>query len=110
MGLVVANWVGISLAGSPRLLHVLIGIVAATVAGAVWAGIAGFLKATVGAHEVISTIMLNWVAYWFGSYLFGQGGPLQGPVASVPISEDVAASAYVVQKARAQGIGTELPF
>jgi simple sugar transport system permease protein len=93
MGLIVANWVGISLAGSPRPLHILIGIVAAMVAGAVWAGIAGFLKATVGAHEVISTIMLNWVAYWFGSYLFGQGGPLQGPVPSVPISADVAESA-----------------
>ena len=42
-----------------------------------WAGIAGVLKATVGAHEVISTIMLNWIAYWVGSWLFGDGGPLQ---------------------------------
>ena len=30
------------------------------------AAIAGFLKATVGAHEVITTIMLNWIAYWVG--------------------------------------------
>ena len=61
-------------------------------AGAVWAGIAGFLKATVGAHEVITTIMLNWIAYWIGSYLFQQGGPLQGaenkPL-DIPISGDV---------------------
>ena len=41
-------------------------IVAATLAGAIWAGIAGFLKATVGAHEVITTIMLNWIAIWVG--------------------------------------------
>ena len=34
----------------------------------VWAGIAGFLKATVGAHEVISTIMLNWIAIYVGAY------------------------------------------
>ena len=43
-------------------------------------GIAGFLKATVGAHEVISTIMLNWTAIWVGSYLIGLRGPLQDPV------------------------------
>ena len=35
-------------------------------------------KATVGAHEVITTIMLNWIAYCVGSRLFGLGGPLQG--------------------------------
>ena len=32
---------------------------------------------TVGAHEVITTIMLNWIAYYFAGYCFGQGGPLQ---------------------------------
>lgn len=93
VGLIVANWIGISMVGSPRPVHILLAVLAATLVGAIWGGIAGFLKATVGAHEVISTIMLNWVAYWFGSYLFGQGGPLQGPVASVPISADVADSA-----------------
>ena len=61
--------------------------------GAVWAGIAGILKATVGAHEVISTIMLNWIAIWVGAYLFGQGGPLQGSQPSIPISNDIAEGA-----------------
>ncbi len=64
VGLVVANWVGVSFAGWPTLPHVLLGIGAAALAGSVWAGIAGFLKATTGAHEVISTIMLNWIAVW----------------------------------------------
>ena len=59
------------------LPHILLAVGAATLAGAVWAGIAGFLKATVGAHEVISTIMLNWIAIWVGEWLFGDGGPLQ---------------------------------
>jgi general nucleoside transport system permease protein len=59
-------------------------------AGAVWAGIAGILKATVGAHEVITTIMLNWIAYWIGTYAFGLGGPLQNDAnKSVPISNDI---------------------
>ena len=51
----------------PARLHVVLAIVARALAGAAWAGIAGFLKATVGAHEVISTIMLNWIAIWVGA-------------------------------------------
>ena len=59
-------------------------------AGAVLAGIAGFLKGTVGAHEVITTIMLNWIVIWVGSYLFGIGGPFQTPVSdALPSSEDI---------------------
>ena len=50
----------------------------------------------VGAHEVISTIMLNWIAVWVGAYLFQLNGPLQNSdptQQSVPVSSDVAASA-----------------
>jgi ABC-type uncharacterized transport system permease subunit len=91
VGLYVANWVGFSLPGMAPLPHVLLGIGAATLAGAIWAGIAGFLKAAVGAHEVITTIMLNWIAIWTGEYFFGQGGPLQSVSnPSAPISNDVA--------------------
>ena len=44
-----------------------------------------------GAHEVITTIMLNWIAYWGGSYLFARDGPLQNHFdKSIPISDDVA--------------------
>jgi general nucleoside transport system permease protein len=94
VGLYVANWVGVSLPGLATLPHVLIAIGAAIVAGAVWAGIAGALKAYVGAHEVITTIMLNWIAVWIGTYFFGDGGPLQNSQnATVPISNDVADSA-----------------
>src|SRR5205809_6862163 len=75
MGLFVANWIGVSLVGVNSLAHILLALSLGTLAGAVWAGIAGVLKATVGAHEVISTIMLNWIAFWFGSWLFGDGGP-----------------------------------
>ena len=46
------------------------------VAGALWAGVAGVLKATVGAHEVVTTIMMNYVAQWLVKYLI-IGGPLQ---------------------------------
>src|SRR6266576_1006304 len=58
---------------------------------AVWVGssFAGMLKAAVGAHEVISTIMLNWIAVWVGAYLFQLNGPLQNSdpsQQSVPVS------------------------
>jgi ABC-type uncharacterized transport system permease subunit len=89
-----AVWIGSSLSGLNPFLHVLLAIVAAMIAGAVWAGIAGFLKATVGAHEVISTIMLNWIAIRVGQYLFGLDGPLQNvEQPAIPISEEVAPGA-----------------
>jgi general nucleoside transport system permease protein len=94
VGSYVAVWVGSSFADMPKLPHLLLAIAAAAAAGAVWAGIAGLLKATVGAHEVISTIMLNYIAIWIGAWLFGLGGPLQSDTqASVPVSNDVAPSA-----------------
>jgi simple sugar transport system permease protein len=94
VGAMVSVWVGSSWAGMARGWHILLAIGLAALAGAAWAGIAGFLKATVGAHEVITTIMLNWIAYWIGNYAFGQGGPLQNDFnPSVPVSNDIAESA-----------------
>ena len=93
-GAILAVWVGSSFEDMNPYLHVGLAIVIGTVAGAAIAGIAGFLKATVGAHEVISTIMLNWIVLWFGSYLFGLGGPLQNDnQQSVPVSNDVVEGA-----------------
>jgi simple sugar transport system permease protein len=77
LGAYVAIWIGSSFAEMQSFVHIAFAVVAAALAGAAWAGIAGILKATVGVHEVISTIMLNWIAFYFGLYLFGQGGPLQ---------------------------------
>jgi general nucleoside transport system permease protein len=94
VGAITAVWVGSSFAGMPGFLHIVLAIVAACLAGAVWAGIAGLLKATVGANEVISTIMLNYTALYIGIYLFGLGGPLQNDrEASLPVSNDVVEAA-----------------
>jgi general nucleoside transport system permease protein len=91
VGAIVGVYVGSRFVDMAHIPHVLFAIVAAALAGALWGAIAGFLKATVGAHEVITTIMLNWVAYWGGSYLFGRDGPLQNHVdKSIPISDDIA--------------------
>jgi len=94
VGAMVSVWVGSSWVGMNHGLHIVLAVVLAAFAGALWAGIAGFLKATVGAHEVITTIMLNWIAYWIGNYAFGQGGPLQNDFnESVPVSNDIAEGA-----------------
>ena len=96
MGSIAAVWVGSSFAGMPSFLHIVLAIVAACLAGAVWAGIAGGLKATVGANEVISTIMLNYTAIWIGLWLFGQGGPLQNDQdKSLPVSNDVVEAVHL---------------
>jgi general nucleoside transport system permease protein len=93
-GSIAAVWVGSSFAGMPGFLHIVLAIVAACLAGAFWAGIAGVLKATVGANEVISTIMLNYTAIYVGLWLFGLGGPLQNDrEASLPVSNDIAEGA-----------------
>src|SRR5205085_4602498 len=77
VGSIMAVWIGSSFAAMPGPLHIVLAVVVAALAAALWAGIAGVLKATVGAHEVITTIMLNWIAYWIGSWLFSLGAPLQ---------------------------------
>jgi simple sugar transport system permease protein len=94
VGWIVAVWVGSSFNGMPSLLHIAFAIVAAAAAGGAWAGIAGVLKATTGANEVISTIMLNWIAIWVGVYCFQLGGPLHNPhMPSTPVSSNVVAGA-----------------
>jgi ABC-type uncharacterized transport system permease subunit len=96
VGLYLATWVGVDFSGMRPLPHILLAISAATLGGAAWAGIAGVLKATVGAHEVISTIMLNWIAVWVGSWLFGDGGPLQNSTQPfVPVSNTISKSAQL---------------
>lgn len=94
VGTIIAVWIGSSFSGLPAVLHITLAIVGAGLAGAAWAGIAGVLKATTGANEVISTIMLNWIAIWAGVYLFQLGGPLQDPTqTSTPVSKTIASSA-----------------
>ena len=96
VGSFAAVYLGSRLDGTPAFLHVVIAMLAGCVAGALWAGIAGLLKATRGVNEVISTIMLNWTAVFLGSYLFALGGPLHSSDPanqSIPVSDDVLPSA-----------------
>jgi general nucleoside transport system permease protein len=91
VGAYFAVWIGTSFVNLNPFLHVMACLVIGSLAGAFYAGIAGLLKATVGAHEVITTIMLNWTAIWVGEWLFGQQGPLQNTSQpAIPISNTIA--------------------
>ncbi len=68
MGALAATWVGVNVP-MPAGIHLLAALIAGTIVGGLWGGIAGFLKATRGVHEVISTIMLNFIAIFFISYM-----------------------------------------
>jgi ABC-type uncharacterized transport system permease subunit len=69
VGAFAAAWVGVKITGLDPLTHVVVCIVVAGMAGAFWSSIAGVLKARFGAHEVINTIMLNYVAFIVTNYL-----------------------------------------
>lgn len=61
--------VGFSLSDLPMIIHLPLALLAGAVAGGLYASIAGWLRAATGAHEVISTIMLNLIAFRLVDYL-----------------------------------------
>jgi simple sugar transport system permease protein len=73
IGAICAGWVGFTW-HLPVVIHLVVAVVAGTIGGAVWGGIAGWLKARTGAHEVITTIMLNYIAYYLLAYLLTVDG------------------------------------
>lgn len=53
----------------PPILHPIVAIILAMIAGALYGALAGFIKSKFGIHEVISTIMLNWIAFYFSNFI-----------------------------------------
>jgi simple sugar transport system permease protein len=93
MGAVCAGFVGFHWHLAPGL-HLLLGILAGMLGGAAWGGLAGLLKAKTGAHEVITTIMLNYIAVYFLAYLLSVKG-FQAPPYGQAISNPVFKSAQL---------------
>jgi general nucleoside transport system permease protein len=71
VGGILAGWIGFHF-DLPVGLHLLLALLGALVGGALWGGIAGFLKARTGAHEVITTIMLNYVGRFLLLYFLAK--------------------------------------
>lgn len=92
IGWLAAVIVGFSFQGLPAAIHLPLAILAAAVAAGLWASIAGFLKARTGAHEVITTIMLNYVSFRLSEWLLC--GPLEKTQGTCR-TQDIAISAYL---------------
>jgi general nucleoside transport system permease protein len=77
VGAMTAGIIGIKASTWPGWLLIPTLLLGGMLAGAVWGGIVGFLKAWRGAHEVVTTIMLNWIAFYVTDYLIS--GPFNAP-------------------------------
>jgi len=86
-------YVGYAITGLPWFLHLPLALLAGIAAGALWGAIPGYLKARTGAHEVINTIMMNYIAFRLTDYLL-QGGPMTRPD-GLPITPEIQPSAYL---------------
>ncbi len=93
MGAIAAGYVGFAW-HLPIVIHLIVALIAGILGGALWGGLVGWLKARTGAHEVITTIMLNYVAYYFLGYLLGVSG-YQAPHSTQATSSFIDSSAQL---------------
>ena len=82
-----------NVAGLDPVTHVALCMLVAGLAGALWAGLAGILRVRFGAHEVITTIMLNYIAFILTNYLVGH--PYFKKVGQIPQTEDILPGAVL---------------
>lgn len=78
---------------APPIIHIPLALVAGMVGGGLWAAIPGYLKARNGAHEVITTIMLNFIAARLIAWTISPIGPLRAPRTVIPETRAVFESA-----------------
>jgi ABC-type uncharacterized transport system permease subunit len=93
MGAIGAGLLGFGL-HLPIGLHLVVAIIGGIVGGALWGLVPGALKARTGAHEVITTIMMNYIALYFLGWLIIQNG-VRDPARTDAISKRVPASALL---------------
>ncbi len=94
MAAAAAGWVGTTM-HMPWPIHMLVALIAGMAVAAIWAGIAGFLKARTGAHEVIVTIMLNHIAVYLLAWMLATQGVLQAPGSKNPKTAAMAETAIL---------------
>ena len=75
IGALSSAYVGYSLVGWPAYIHLPLALLAGAAGGALWGIIPGYLKARFGAHEVVNTIMMNWIAFKLSDWLLN--GPMK---------------------------------
>ena len=91
VGAICAAFVGYSIIGLPAIVHLPLALAAGGLGGAAWGFIPGWLKAKTGGHEVINTIMLNYIAFRLSDWLLS--GPMKRPDSFNPVSPTIQESA-----------------
>lgn len=91
IGAIFATFVGYSIVGLPAIIHIPLALLAGALGGGIWGFIPGWLKAKTGGHEVINTIMMNYIAFRLSEWLLS--GPMKKPGSFNPISPTIEASA-----------------
>ena len=91
MGSISAAVAGYAFTGLPLIIHLPLAILAGALGGALWGAIPGYLRAKTGAHEVITTIMLNYISIRLTDYLIK--GPFRDRAASAPRTPFILPSA-----------------
>lgn len=95
VGAVVCTWVGLTFTQLPAILLMPLALVGGTAGGAAWGFLAGYLKTRFGANEVVTTIMLNYVAIFATSYLVT--GPWIEPPGNFPQTPQIAQAARLLR-------------
>jgi ABC-type uncharacterized transport system permease subunit len=91
LGAIFAAFVGYSITGLPAIIHIPLALLAGALGGAIWGFIPGWLKAKTGGHEVINTIMMNYIAFRLSDWLLK--GPMRRPGTLNPITPMIQDSA-----------------
>ena len=94
IGGLLAAIVGFTFTALPAVILLPLALLAGVVGGAIWGGIPGLLRAKTGAHEVITTIMFNWIAIRLLDYLL-KTSYIQKSGRSDPISKDIVEAAQL---------------
>lgn len=95
IGALTGVFIAYSVHGLPSVIEIPLALLAGMAGGFGWSAIAGFLKARFGAHEVITTIMLNYVAFLVANYLVDTPGLMLAPNVSTPRTPDVDVNAVL---------------
>ncbi len=93
MGGIFSVWVGYTFTGLPPYIHIPFAFLAGSLGGALWGFIPGLLKAKTGGHEVINTIMMNYVAFRLTDWLLRE--PMKRPGSTNPLSPIIQESAML---------------
>jgi len=91
VGAIFSAFVGYSVKGLPAVIHIPLALLAGAIGGGLWGFIPGWLKAKTGGHEVINTIMMNYIAFRLSDWLLS--GPMKQPDSFNPVSPPIELSA-----------------